>query len=93
MRKIHLVELENERQIFQIPSVLPEVLFHVLEAFYVRKLFVDLRIRYKNNSISSTENEFSRCVITHLTGHGVKLNANREILDSSQMKCAARPRT
>jgi hypothetical protein len=63
-----------------------KIFLKIREAFVVLLHFVGLGIGYENDSIDSTQNQFTGGVVIHLARHGIELEFGGKSFNGSQIQ-------
>jgi hypothetical protein len=79
--QIALVVLDDERDAFDVKTVLGEVIFHVFERDQVCFEAFGLAVRDEHDAVSSLQDELTRRRVEQLPGDGVQVKASLEAAD------------
>jgi hypothetical protein len=84
--QVTLVELENERQVVQVLSVLRQVLTQVGQGLEVGFKHVCRRVGYKNHPVCASEHELAGGVVVDLPRHSVQLETSSQAGHGAQIQ-------
>ena len=84
--EVALVELKHVRNLRQIVALRLEVLLQVVQRLDVGIHSLFLRIGHENNPVNTFQNQLARCVVKHLTGNRVQVEARLKSADRAQLE-------